>query len=341
MAKTAFATSNALTKKAWEEKLFRDIRKEAYFSTFEGESKESLIQVKRKLEKDQGDKITFGIRMRLSGGGVTSGQQLEGNEEALTTHDYSVSLEEYAHAVRDKGPLDRQRAMFSIDTESVDAIKTWGAEKIDQLYFDALDASPSKVFYKTTAAGMTSSTYATAKAALVTAESKLTLAFVSFLKTWAITGGGRTYFPLRPVKVAGKKYIILLCHPDVLYDLRNNDSNFAQAMREAERRGPENPLFRHATAIWDGVVIHEHECCSIGTDGGGASVPYGLCHLMGAQSLVMAWGKRPSVVAKEFDYGREHGYAIDFILKAGKPVFDSKEYGTVALIVSRTNVSGA
>lgn len=331
MAETAFATDDPLTKKAWEEKLFRDTVKESYFKKFEGEGADAMLQVKTKLEKEKGDKITFGIRHRLTGDGVTGSATLEGNEEALSTADYSILLERYRHAVKDNGELSRQRAMFSIDAESVQALKDWGAEKIDALRFSALTASPTKSFFGGTA---------TATAEL-TADDKLDTALISKIKTWAKTGGNRTQTPLRPVKIGGKKYFVLLVHPDSLYDLKQTAA-FQQAMREAEVRGKENPLFNDAVAIWDGVIIHEHENMPIATNYGvGADVAGAQCTLMGAQSLVWAWGKRPKVVHETFDYEEKNGYAWAITAKAGKPNFDSKDYGSVALFVARTRISDA
>lgn len=340
MGKTAFATSDALTKKAWEEKLFRDTVKMSYFSKFMGSSSDGMVQVNEKLSKDKGDNITFGIRMRLQGAGVNSGQALEGNEEKLQTYSFNVSLEEYAHAVRDRGPLDRQRAMFSIDEESQDALKGWGAEKIDSLCFTTLFASASKIFYRDQAAGAISSTAtaATAKSALG-ANSLITPALISAVKAWANTGGNRAQTPLRPIRINGKNYFVLLIHPDAMYDIKNN-SDFAQARREALQRGNDNPIFSGSEAIWDGVVIHEHENCPIATDGGSGAVAWTKGALLGAQALVWAWGKRPNVVAKEFDYGREHGYAWSMISAAGKPSFNSKDYGSVQLYLARTNIAG-
>jgi hypothetical protein len=49
------------------------------------EGTNSIVHVKNDLTKSKGDRITYGIRMRLSGAGVTSGQTLEGNEESLVT----------------------------------------------------------------------------------------------------------------------------------------------------------------------------------------------------------------------------------------------------------------
>lgn len=328
MAKTAFTTSNALTKKLWEEQLFRDTMKEAYFSRFMGSTAESLVHVNSKLEKSKGDRVTFGIRMRLAGSGVTSGQTLEGNEEKLVTYDYSLSLEQYRHAVRDNGQLDRQRAVFSIDEESEAALKSWGSEKIDQLAMDALTASPTKIFYGD---GTTTGT--------ITTAGKLTPALISKAKTWALGGGGRAQTPLRPIRISGKNHLVLVVHNDVMYDLKQ-DSTFAQAVREAEVRGKENPIFSGAAAIWDGVIIHEHEVVPIVTNwGSGGNVPGAKCSLMGAQSLCWAWGKRPAVVQRDFDYGNEHGFAWGFIGAVGKPVFNSLDYGSVAVYVARTQIN--
>jgi N4-gp56 family major capsid protein len=347
MAKTSFSTSNALTKKAWDEKINRDISKESYFSKFQGTTKDSLVQVTTEVEKNRGDQVTFGLRMRLTSPGVTSGQQLENNEERLTTHSFSVSLEQYRHAVRDAGEMDRKRAMFSIDEESEQAIKTWGAEKLDQLHFDAIGVGvgattdPTKIFYRNSSGTvLATGTPATAKTALDATNSRLNNNIISALKTWAKTGGGRSYVPIRPIKIDGKEYYVLLVHPDCLFDLKVNDSVFQNAQRDAQERGKDNPLFAGATAIWDGVVIHEHENCAIATDGGGASVAWSKAVFMGAQSLVLAQGKRGTVIKKEFDYDNENGYAYSMICKVGKPVYNSLDFGSIGVYLSRTNVSG-
>lgn len=335
MAKTAFATGNALTKKIWEEKLYRDMRKESYFSRFMGTSENNIVQTNTSLKKSKGDRITFGIAMRLTGSGVTSGQTLEGNEEKLTTYSHNVTLEQYRHAVRDNGALDRQRAVFSIDEVSKSRLMDWGSEKIDKLLFTAVEGSPTKAFY----GGSATST------ATLTASDKLTPQLLSKAKAWAGTGGNRTQPPLRPVKVDGKNYFVCLVHNDVAYDL-SLDSTFLQARREAEVRGKENPIFSGAYMIWDGIVVHTHENCSISTTYGASSNVAGAqCTFMGAQALVWAEGgkdgARPQVISEEFDYGNEHGFAWEIISAASKPVFNSLDYGSVAIYVARTQIADA
>jgi len=124
-----------------------------------------------------------------------------------------------------------------------------------------------------------------------------------------------------------------------MYDLRV-DSTFQQAMKDAQDRGKDNPLFRSATAIWDDVVIHETERLPLFTDGGSGSTVGAHCVLMGAQALVWAWGKRPEVVQDTFDYGNEHGFATKMIGKAGKPKFNSKDYAVIGVTLAATNITG-
>ena len=347
MAKTSFSTSDALTKKAWEEKLFRDSVKESYFSKFVSSGADTIVTEKTQLSKDKGDEITVGLRMKLVGAGVTEGTVLEGNEEKLSTHSMKIQLKQYRHAVRDDGFLSRKRAMFDISSESEAALKDWMTEKVDQLHFDELGigsgstANPSKIFYKTSSGVLATGTAATAKSALTAADSKLTLNMISFLKTWALTGGNRSYIPLRPVKVEGKPYFVLLTHPDAVYDLRAT-AEFQQAMREAEVRGKQNPLFDGAVAIWDGVCVHTHENSAIAADAGsGSNVPWSKSVLLGAQALCWAWGKRPEVVQKTFDYDNEEGYAIGMVAGVKKSIFNSLDYGSLGIYLSRTNVSGS
>ncbi len=340
MAKTTIATGATDAKLAYEEKLFREMIVSPELSPLMGEGPDSCIQVKTQLERAKGETVYFHLIRKLDGAGITgsSGLALEGREEALTTVSHTLVLEEYANAVRDKGPLDRKRPFWDLDVEARTALKNWGTEKIDQLLFDALyTPTPTKIFY----AGSASSI------ATLTASDKLTVDLLSKCKPWLLTGGNRSQNPIRPLMVNGKKMYVYLTHPDATYDLRQ-DSAYQQAMREAEVRGKDNPLFTGAEAVWDGFIIRTSERVPIAKTGGsGGNVPYAKGIILGAQSLLWAWGMRPEIRAEEFDYGREHGFAFDMICKAGKPKFDvdasgtAKDYGCVALYTARTSISDA
>lgn len=340
MAETIFTTSNALTKKVWEEKLFRETVPESYASKFMGEGADSMFHVKTNLEKSQGDKITFGLVARLAGAGVSGDATLEGNEESLVTYDDSVTIDQYRNGVTIRGRMSKQRAVFSITDEAKIQLKQWGAEKIDRLCFDALLNSPSAVYYRDSSGNpVKGAPAATAKAGLSATNSKLNLATFSYLRTLAKTGNNRSFMPLRPIKIKGKEYYVLLVHEDVLYDIKQ-DTNFLTAQRECQERSADHPLFVGATALYDGVIVHTHEFIPIATDGGGASVAWSKGVLMGAQALCWAWGERPSVVQKDYDYENKTGYALSMICGVKKPTFNSVDFGSYGAYFARTQVSG-
>lgn len=350
MAKTSYATGASETVKVYSERLFRDARKESFFvSRFFG-GQDKIVYEDSYLTKNKGDMIRMPIVMRLTGSGVTdNASQLEGNEEKLSSYTCDVTLHQYRHAVRDDGALSRQRTQFDIPETSKSRLKDWGAEKIDALCFAALGldsagtTTPTKIFALDKDASYVPAAYASwaaakAKVGTVSGGGALSLDFISALKTWAKTGGNRTYVPIRPVKVDGKEYFVLLTHPDALYNLRIS-SAFQTAMREAEVRGKENPLFTGATAIWDGVVIHAHENCAVAADGGGSTNPWARGALLGAQALCFAWGQHEDIVEETFDYGNEQGFAWSIIAGVTQSQFNSKSYGAIGFAVARTAVS--
>jgi N4-gp56 family major capsid protein len=341
MAKTYIGSSHADVKKAYEEQLFRQLRAETYFTRFAGSGVESMVQEKTQLEKARGDTIQFSLMRNIDDTpGITgsSGKDLTGNEEKLTTTSYSMTLEEYANAVMTDGPLSRKRPFWDMESEHRTAIQGWGRKKLDKLHFEALYAG-----------GFTKEFFGGSGTALgnLTTNDTLTVAKLSKIKPWLMTGGNRSQNPIRPVTVDGRQYFVCLTHPDSLYDLKQ-EAAFQQAMREAEVRGGQNPLFTGSTAVWDGFIIHEHEGVTIGKNAGAtADVPYAKAIILGAQSLLLAFGMRPKIVTEERDFGRYHAYAFDMICRVAKPKFDvnnsgtATDYGCVGLTVARTSISDA
>lgn len=368
MARTSMSTSDANRKQMWEEKLFRDTAVSSYFlSKFAAESTNdfvkkgmkyetapnSIVQVRRDLgakgrkKTQKGDKVTFALVPRIdpkTNQGVTSGQTLRGKEVALNHYDYSLELERYRQAVSAGSVMDWTRSQVDFPKTSRGALQQWGQEKMDLLCIQALEAAPTEIFYKTSDSGPTISktaTLATAKAALSASNSKVTPAFLDWLNTWARTGGGRAggKVPLTPIMVDGKAYCVFLTHPDAKFDW-GNDSTAMQAQREAEIRGKTNPIFSGADYIWKGVIIHTNEFVTTGTDGGGASVPWTYGHLLGAQSLCVAFGEAPSIVEETEDYEEDLFFAWRVTMKVGVPKFNGKVYGSISTLISRTDISG-
>lgn len=346
MSLTTFETSNPLRKIAFEEKILREAIKDSFFDRFTSTKENSIVQLKTNLEKDYGDKIQFGLVKRLAGDGVEGDAILEGNEEALSTYDYDLSLNQYRHAVRDKGRLSSKRPMFSVSEVSKERLKGWASEKIDKLHFEAAGLTsasndPAVILYPNAASGAFSgkTSYSAALADANPTNSKLTPNFIMALKAWAKTGGNYSQNPIAPIKVDGRDHWVLLVNPDNLYDLKT-DSNFRNSMLYAQERGKDNPLFRGAVAVWDDIIIHEHVNCyaTSGSGSGAVTTPYAKCALLGQQALLFAMGRKEEIVQETFDYQNQIGHGWSIIAKAGRPRFNSKDYGMVGVFLARSSI---
>ena len=138
MAKTTKTTSDNLTRKVWNEKLYREIRQETFFDVFTSEGENAICQEKFDLSKSKGDNVRFGITYAIEGDGVTGNTVLTGREVAMTDASFSVTLERYRQGLIDDGDLARRRPVYELPTEMKSKLKVWAAERIDQLKFNAL-----------------------------------------------------------------------------------------------------------------------------------------------------------------------------------------------------------
>ena len=338
MGKTFIPTGSTAAKKIWDEKIWREAMKVSYFNKFMNTKGDSIVFEKDELTKSKGDTIYFGLRTRLDKGYLPSGTPVEGNENALTTFQDSVVVDEKNFGIRDGGMIVRQRAFYDLDMESEQALIDQSAENFDLEMFTKLKATNTSNLYEVAGVFTRTATLATAISGVTTADT-LNPEFITKIKTWALTNRV-SQIPMKPIRVEGRDYLVLLVHPDCLADLEV-DTTFAQARREAEVRGKDNPIFTGAYAIWNGVVIHAHENVTIASNGGlGSNVPYAQNYLLGERALVLGMAKKPTIVADTFSYGQENGYASLAMFGVKKPQFNSQDYGSVSIVTARTNISG-
>jgi len=104
--KTRFESNNPLTRKKWAKELFAVILPALEYSYLVGSGTDSIVQLRTELGKGEGDKITFGIRLPLTGAGVVGRDTVEGNEEKLIFKDFDMTIEELNHAVDTGGKME-------------------------------------------------------------------------------------------------------------------------------------------------------------------------------------------------------------------------------------------
>lgn len=313
----------SLVREAWAKKLWVDAQDEQFFVKhgFIGESDNSIIVKKVDLKKDKGDTIHLGLSVKLSGSGKTGDNTLEGYEEAISTYEMDVALDQIRNAVRIEGALEEQKACYDMRSDAKEKLKIWLAEYLDEKMFEDLASSPSTNRLVYCSADHSS-------VATLTTSDIITPAYISEAKRLAKLASPR----VRPIRVNGKEHYVLVVHPYCMRDLRDN-ADWLDAQQLAGVRGNDNPIFSGAEGMWDGVIIYEHENVYRTNDGSGSA--YVARNLMlGAGAGVWAIGKEPFWKEKEFDYGNQVGFATGLIHGFEKAVFNSEDYGVVTLYAS-------
>lgn len=133
MATTEYPVNHPSAKKLWAESLFREALKRTWASKFIGKSQNSAIQLLTDTQKSAGDRITYTLKMQLSGSGVSGDNTLEGNEEALATYTDNILIDQLRHAVKSAGKMSEQRVTWSMREEMRDSLADWWSDRINRL----------------------------------------------------------------------------------------------------------------------------------------------------------------------------------------------------------------
>lgn len=323
MADTTVATG--LTVQQWDDKFFTEYFQENRFNSEMGTSENSIIQVKQDLTKKKGDSITYALINRLIGAGVTEADTLEGNEEALDSRSFKLTVTQRRHAVR-VSDYDNQLSAISLRDAGRVALMDWAQEDTRDRIITAL-GSINGTAYGSAAAGARntwvvdnvdrvlfgalvgnySATHATAVANVDSTDDKLTVSAASLMKRIALTANPK----IRPIRSTstGRRYYIMYVPPLVFRDLKT-DSTITQAQRDVGLRMQNEKLFQGGDVEWDGIIFKEIDDIAVLTGVGAASIDVAPVYLCGAQAVGYGIARRWNTVTEDFDYDDKHGIAV-------------------------------
>jgi len=346
MALTSYGTNHPMAVKAWRRKLFVEMLKEAYVTRFMGTSSSSLCQTFDELKKGPGDKITVGLRMQLSGDGISGDETLEGNEEQLTVYTDAVLIDQLRHAVRSKGKASEQRVPFSVRAEAKDGLVDWWAGRLDTNFFNQLAGDT----------GVTDLRYAGANATIAPSTGRIIYGPLDATTENSLSGSesGSADFQLtmidkaiataetatpvfRTVKTpSGGKYVCFL-HPYQVFNLRTDATANRVTWYDAQKArvsGGEmdNGIFKGGLGEYNGTVMHSATRVPLAT--GLTTVRRAV--FCGAQAAAMAVGRDSSDYQVEwveelFDYKNQLGVSGGMIYGMKKMQFNSTDFGVIVL----------
>ncbi len=357
-------TIDALRQELWSADLMDDvIRDVENIMRFAGPDVNNVVQINRDLMKSKGDTETFGLVARLSGFGITGDDELEGNEESMSSFSEQVLIDQIRNAVRLKGKLDAQKVVYDQISSARENLRTWMKEFLAQQLFLKLggvtnttlvdvngvvvgtralwsntpDFIPDadEAYTGTRARYMNAGGVSTAS---LTSGNKMTLDFVTDLATMATLANPK----IQKLSGGGDDFYVLYLHPLCARDIRKS-SDWKTAQENAKVRADNNPVFRGALGYWSNVLLLENEFvpwldvsvagnsfrgAATGTD---CAVDTARNLLCGRQAVLVAEASNPeALVVEQFDYKNKDGVAGSFIGGCQKPLFNSKEYGVIA-----------
>lgn len=351
MATTSYGVNHPLAVKLWSRKLFHEALKQTWMNKFIGTDTNAVIQKLEDTQKGPGDRITQGLRVQLSGTGVSGDGTLEGNEEALTTYSDNILIDQLRHAVRSGGKMSEQRVPFSVREEARMGLQDWWADRIDQAMINQLTGNTGQSDTKYTGSN---ATIAPSSGNVVYGDARATEALVCSASASAVMSlkyidyaveKAKTMSPMiRPIKINGQNKYVMFLHPYQVTDLRvsTNTGQWLDIQKAAMNGGQisNNPIYTGALGEYNGVVLHEstripRTTTAANADATNLAGAYRAV-FCGAQAGLLAFGQNNSEnkttwIEELFDYGNQIGVSAGMIWGAKKTVFNSADFGTIVV----------
>jgi len=328
-------TASAARVQAWDDEFFGEYIRQSRWKPYMGTDENSIIQIKERGSGTwkRGDRFTFNFVGELTNSGVTGSNMMEGNEEALDQHAFLLAVDKIRNAVlvpeveEIKNAIDmrnaaRARLKTWISTDLRDKL-TLAIGNINGVPYatateaqkDAwLDYNNDRVLFGATVGNTDSSggsgglgyDHSDSLVTIDNTADKMTPDMIGLAKRLAQNSNPK----IQPVRIEGdEEWYVLALNKYAMRDLKANAA-FMQANREARERSKENPIFKGADYVWDGVIIREFPEIPLTTNG---TIQIGPNYLMGAQAMGLAWARRSRTVTKTFDYEDKWGVEISEI----------------------------
>ncbi len=352
MAMTDFPLGDPLAVQRWSTSLAVEAAKKQYFANHIGTGHDKLIVLKNELHKGAGEKVTVGLRMKLSEPGIEGDNIIEGHatgEEALSFFNDSLFIDQLRKSTKSKGKMSEQRVPYNMRKEGRDALATWWAEVMDENIIMYLSGARGIDTSFKFAAGWTGRANnplqapdaghqmfagdATSSADLDTSD---TFDLEDVERFVALA---ETLDPMvQPMMVNGEKKFVCLMHTFQAFQLRTSTTtNDWLDIRKATDRGAGSMVYKNALGEYADVILQKHRNV-IGFDdyGSGSDLPARRALFLGAQAGMMAYGQGSSPQKYSWnedkdDRGNALAVTAGTIFGVKKSRYDSKDFGVVAL----------
>lgn len=365
-AKTAYATSDELTVKQWAAKPLKYGYFNNYFNKFVGKKvtvrrgvfiktdDNAMIMKRTEFQKNKkGDRVRYPLIYPFSGEGVVDDEQLEDNEEALSSYYFDLTLRRRRHATRSAGEMSDRRPAFDVRVQSQGVLGMWLARIHDRDVVAAMSGVANAVgtisasaptatrrWYGGQKADGTVDSVANDAAITSTTNHLFGEKVIEHVKRLATLNEPI----IRPIIIGGEEYYVMFIHPYQNKALRAS-TDYKAALQNAEVRGKQNPLFTGGATLWDGVIVHTIPWIETRLGAGGTSASeyfdasdycddsdyVARALFCGAGAICIGYGGTPDWVEEKFDYKNQWGIALSLFYAVGKTKFNDIDYGVITV----------
>ena len=340
MADWVYQHTDALTNSRWAKLMLSQFMIDVLFFRFASMDETSMIMILDDLQKHAGDNVTFGISELLQAPGVLDLNTLTGNEETPITYGDSLFIHELAHAILLVGPISDQRILFDRRKTGRNRLSDWYAARTDHSGANQLAGYTPQTDTRFTGLQATIATTrqilppGVADAANLTSANTFQITYIDNAELLAksLTSG------IRPLKVGGRSFYVLMMHTSQATDMRTNTSvgQWLDIQKAAMTGGDvgDNPIFWESLGMYHRTLIHENSRVTNAVANAGTAVANTKRALFaGAQAAVLAFGRSQNDSQKfrwleELrDFGRQIGIGVSAIWGLVKVQFNSSDFG--------------
>lgn len=355
MSQTVIPWGDPKAVKKWSSNLAVDMLEKSYFNAkFIGKGANNVIEEKKDLESEPGDRVSFDLSVQLRKAPTTGDNRVKGNGENLRFFTDEVIIDQVRHEVSAGGRMTRKRTVHDLRQVARDRLGDYWSKWQDELFFIYLAGARgiNEDFIEATdytghagnalrAPDTQHILYggdATSKASLVAADvMSRSVIERAVTKARMMRAKDPATANMVPVKIGSQEHYTIVMTPYQEHDLRNaTGSEWIDIQKAAAgAEGSKNKLFTGSLGMINNVVLHSHSSVIRFDDyGAGANVEAARALFMGRQAAVYACGMKNGRFdwSEEMeDRGNEPVVTAGTIIGVSKTRFNGKDFGVMAL----------
>lgn len=365
MTQTVIAWGDPKAVKKWSANLAVDTLEKAYFNAkFIGTGANNVIEEKKDLESEAGDRVSFDLSVQLRKSPTSGDARVKGNGENLKFFTDEIIIDQVRHEVSAGGRMSRKRTLHDMRKVGRDRLGDYWGKWVDELMFMYLAGARGineDFIEPSTYTGHAGNPLrspdaqhqmyggsATSKGTLATTD-KMTRTLIERAVTRArmMRAKDPETANMVPIKIGSQEHYTCVMSPYQEHDLRTvaGETGWLEIQKAASGAdGKSNKLFTGGLGMINNCILHSHpSVVRFNNYGAGADVEAARAMFMGRQAGVYACGmKNGRFDWKEEmeDRGNEPVITAGTIIGFSKTRFNGRDFGIMALDTAAAESTG-